>query len=135
MNYFFTRDLLVYYLKTYFIKMINADLRYFVVQNNEVNNEMIPIIDNNLVLCGTHFSISCVACWFIFNSLIYLKIIAKYVWKLLWNSLTPSRQLFELTVISVIIVSGILLLNFIQGMSDVLDDGFVKLKNEIRKKD
>ena len=113
--------------------MNNIEIRNLIVQNNEIVDN--PIIDNNMVMCGTYFSISCAAGWFAFNSLVYLKVVAKYVWKLLWNSLTPGNQWIELIIISVTIVSSILLFKLIEGMVDILDDGFVKLKNEIKKKD
>jgi len=111
---------------------------YLFVQE-ERNGDMMPIIDNHVlssifVLVEKLCSIS-VIFWMASKVFGYSIIVAKYIWTTLWNSLTTGNQWLEIGTILTSICLSIVMCLGIQSIGEMLDRGFTKLKDEIKKKD
>lgn len=118
--------------------MFNPELRYVLFQ--EVgNDEMMQLIDPNIFVaicvCGTNGLLLGSIVWILYKILVYSGTAAKYIWLALWKSLTPGNEWLDLALIISTVISGIVMIYALNGMSEVLDRGFTKLKNEINKKD
>jgi hypothetical protein len=120
--------------------MFNPEFRYLLDQEeNDGVMIMMPIIDKHIIaaicVCGLNALVACGAIMAAYKVFLYTGYMSKYLWTQLWNSLTPGNQWIDLAVIiSSIICSGVMVMAM-KGMADVLDNGFIKLKNELKKKD
>ncbi len=120
------------------IKMFNPEFRYLLVQE-ERNGEIMPIIDNHIIaaicVCGVNAVVACGALMAAYKLFLYAGGMSKYLWTALWNSLTPGNQWLDLAIIVSSLICSVVMVMAMRGMADVLDSGFIKLKNEIKKKD
>jgi len=117
--------------------MFNPEFR--VMFTREAHNEMFPLIDNHIVsaivVCG--FNVFCILSlgWIAYKTLYFGAGVAQCVWSLIWESLTPGNELVEITLILSSLVATGIMFSTMKRMADLLDEGFVKLKNEIKAKD
>lgn len=65
----------------------------------------------------------------------FVGIILRYILTALWNLLTPGQQWVEITLIVCSIISAVMLIVVFEGMSNIIDNNFEKIKAEIIKKD
>ena len=120
--------------------MFNPELRYLLVQE-ENDNEMRPMLDmahiiSVICVCSMNALLFvCGAVVVVYELFKYSNFITKYLWKALWNSLTPGNQWLDIAIILSSIISGVVIVLAMKCMTDLLDNGFRKLKNEINKKD
>jgi|688.fasta_scaffold485223_1 hypothetical protein len=118
--------------------MFNPEFRYLLVQE-EPNDEFMPIIDNHIIaaicVCGVNAVVACGALMAAYKLFLYAGGMSKYLWTALWNSLTPGNQWLDLAIIISSLICSVVMVMAMRGMADVLDSGFIKLKNEIKKKD
>lgn len=115
------------------IKMFNNPEFYLLFQQ-EPNGVIMPAIDN-ICLFVIHSLVGFGGVMALYKLLFYAGGISKYFWTALWNSLTPGNQWLDLAIIGTTIICGVVMVLAIKGMAEVLESGFIKLKNEIKKKD
>ena len=118
--------------------MFNPEFRYLLVQE-ERNGQMMPLVDPHVLgaifVCGINGIAISTICFLLYKFWGYVSIPFKKLLVLLWNSLTPGNELFEIAVIISSIICCALIFFVIQDMAEVLDSGFTKLRNELNKKD
>jgi len=118
--------------------MFNPEFRYLLDQE-ERNGDMMPMIGKHIIaaicVCGMNALVACGALLTAYKLFLYTGDMSKYLWTTLWNSLTPGNQWLDLAIIVTSIISGVVMVLAMKSMADVLDNGFIKLKNELKKKD
>jgi hypothetical protein len=118
--------------------MFNPEFRYLLIQE-ERNGDMMPIIDKHIIaaicVCGINAFIIGLIAISAFKVFSYAGVMSKYIWTALWNSLTPGHQWLELAVIVSSIVAAVMMFMAFEGMSNIIDKNFEKIKAEIAKKD
>ena len=118
--------------------MFNPEFRYLLIQE-ERNGDMMPIIDKHIIaaicVCGINAFVIGLIAISAFKIFSYSGIISKYIWVALWNLLTPGQQWLELAFIVSSIVAAVMMFMVFEGMSNIIDKNFEKIKAEIAKKD
>jgi hypothetical protein len=118
--------------------MFNPDFRYLLVQE-EHNGEMIEMAEKHLfaaiLVCTINVLTFGVIVRLAYELCSYFGLIIKFIWSTLWVSLSPGNQLFELAAIVTSIVVAVMMFMVFEGISDLLNKSFDKLKDEIKKKD
>ena len=118
--------------------MFNPEFRYLLIQD-ERNGNMMPIIDKHIIaaicVCSINVFIIGLIAISAFKVFSYAGVICKYIWTALWNSLTPGQQWLELAFIVSSIVAAVMMIMAFEGMSNIIDKNFEKIKAEIAKKD
>ncbi len=118
--------------------MFNPEFRYLLIQE-ERNGDMIPIIDKHIIaaicVCGINAFVIGLIAISAFKVFSYAGVISKYIWIALWNTLTPGQQWLELALIVSSIASAAMMFMAFEGMSNIIDKNFEKIKAEVAKKD
>jgi hypothetical protein len=115
------------------IKMLNHPEFYLLVQQ-EHNRDFMHTVEN-ICLCGISALIAFGGVMMSYNLFFYADGISKYLWITLWSYLTMKNKWIDLIMIGIsIICSGVIILSM-KGIADVVENGIIKLKNEIKKKD
>lgn len=115
--------------------MFNPGFRYLLVQE-EREGVIVPVVDPHIFVHLLLMFVCMVSCLSVVTITILtlynvLDVINEYIWSLL----TPGNQLLEITFIMTSIVCAIIMLLAFKCMSDVLDDEFTKMKEELNTKE
>jgi len=118
--------------------MYNPEFRYLLIQEENAG-EMLPII-NPYIFAGLFVFITNIisftaVVWLAYKMFIYSGNISKYIWISIWNMLTPGNEWLDILLIGTTIISAVMMFKALIGITDILDAGFTKLKNELRNKD
>ena len=115
--------------------MFNPDFRHLLVQE-EHDGLIVPLVDPHIfiqLLLMFIFMVSFLSVAII--TILTLYNVASVITEYTWSLLTPGNQLLEITFITTSIVCAIIMLLSFKCMSDVLDAGFTKLKEELNTKE
>lgn len=111
--------------------MFNHEFRYLYLLIQEERNHIVAAI----CVCSINAFVICLIAISEFKVISYTGVISKYVWSALWNLLTPRQQWLELTLIISSIAYAVMIFIAFEGILNIIDKNFEKIKAEIAKKD
>lgn len=124
------------------IKMYNPEIRYLFQEEEVEVNEIMPLIYPEFIeeiykytsniLVGFATMVGMIA---LYKQLSYTGIGTQYICSYIWSMLSPGNEWLDLLLIITSIAAGIMIFIALNGITDILDKGFIKLKDEIKKKD
>ena len=116
--------------------MFNPELRIMFTQ--EADNGHLPFADQHIVAAVAVCAINALCFvslgWIVYNILLLCSDVTKYLLTFLLNNLSPGNELTELLLIVISFSAAGFMFYTMKCLADLLDNGFLKLKNEIQNK-
>jgi len=116
--------------------MFNPEFRIMFTQ--EPGNDVFPFADQHVIASITICAINALCFvslgWIVYNILLLCSDLAKYLLAFLLNSLSPGNELTELLFIVISFAAVGFMFYTMKCLADLLDNGLLKLKNEIQIK-